>query len=297
MVFVRFIASNGAAYNVPLIKRKGFHELGEEGGTVTMIRGGSLAIRALSVLVVVTAVGLFATTISSGAAEQAPSTKDIRAVLTSRAQVPAPSVEAVRAQGLFLATLRGKRLRWRLTFHGLTSAATAAYLRVGRPGVRGPIVKKLCAPCRFGSSGRATLTLAVARKVLMRLVFVEIQTPQNPRGEIRGQLAVGLVPTLEILEPRDGEEIVLPARVRYAVTGFSIGPGVGTIVAWVQGTQDPTRVELELNEVEGLADLPNNPVLAGQRDLTFALVQGDGTVLRSRAASVTLYDLTIIGRR
>jgi hypothetical protein len=133
--------------------------------------------------------------------------------------------------------------------------------------------------------------------VLKRLVYVEIRTSANPRGEIRGQLAVGLVPTLEILEPRDGEEVVLPARVRYAVNGFSIGPGVGTIVAWVQGTQDPTQVELELSEVQGLADLPNNPLLAGNRDLTFALVRADGTVLTKRPASVTLYDLTIIGRR
>jgi hypothetical protein len=256
-----------------------------------------LAVRALSLFAALTALGLFATTISRASPERGPSMTNVRAALSPRAQVPSPGVAAPRAEGLFDATLRGTTLRWRLTFHGLTSAPSAAHLHLGRSRVGGPIVARLCARCRFGSSGTANLPDEVAAKLLKGTVYVDIHTPKNPRGEVRGQVAVGSVPMLEILSPRDGQRIVLPARVRYALSGFRLGPGAGSILAWVQGAQQDTRVELQLDGEQGLATLPDDKLFAGRRDLTFALARADGWVLRNPEANVTIYGLTVIGRR
>lgn len=218
----------------------------------------------------------------------------VRATLDARAQVPRPAGGAARATGVFVASLTGRTLVWRLTFHGSTGPATAVHLHLGRPGKTGPVAVKLCA-CPWGGSGRATLAAATATALRSRGVYVDVHTAKNPRGELRGQVVLGAVPTLQLIDLRDGGTIRLPLAVRYSVTGFRVGAGAGRIVAL---TNDAERPTLELNvETPGVAYLPDDKMLTGKRDLTFVLAEADGTQLTNREARVTVFGVTIAGRR
>jgi hypothetical protein len=218
----------------------------------------------------------------------------VRATLDARAQLPRPAAGAARATGVLVATLNGRTLAWRLTLHGLSGPATGVHLHLGRPGKTGPVAVNLCA-CPWGGSGRATLTAATAAALRARGVYVDVHTARNPRGEVRGQVALGIVPTLQLIDLRDGGTIRLPLAVRYSTTGFRVGPGAGRIVALTNDAQRPT---LELNvETPGVAYLPDDKMLTGKRDLTFVLTEADGTRLTNREARVTVFDVTIAGRR
>ena len=110
-------------------------------------------------------------------------------------------------------------------------------------------------------------------------------------------VAPNAVPTIEILSPKAGETISPPTAVRFRVGGFAIGVGAGRIIAFVRGSADNVRVELQLGNETGVATLPANKLLTGRRDLTFALVSADGTLLESSEAQVTISGLTILGGR
>jgi hypothetical protein len=238
--------------------------------------------------------GLLAAGIAGAAVGGGHAATAVRATLDARAQVPRPAAGAARAAGVLVATLNGRALTWRLTLHGLTGPATGVHLHLGRPGKAGPVALKLCA-CPWGGSGRATLTAATATALRSRGVYVDAHTAKNPRGEVRGQVALGAVPTLQLLDLRDGGTIRLPLAVRYSATGFRIGPGAGRIVALTNDAQRPT---LDLNvETPGVAYLPDDKMLTGKRNLTFVLSEADGTQLTNREARVTVYDVTIAGRR
>jgi CHRD domain-containing protein len=222
-------------------------------------------------------------------------TTAVRATLDVRSQVPRPAGSAGRATGVFVASLTGRTLAWRLTFHGLTGPATSVHLHAGRPGKVGPVLLKLCA-CPAGGSGRASVSATAATALRRRGAYLDVHTAANLRGEIRGQVALGTVPTLQILELQDGGRLTLPAAIRFAVTGFRVGPGSGRIVA-ITGDSSQPIIELALTESPGVAYLPDNKMLTGKRDLTFALAQPDGTLVANREARVTVFDVTLAGRR
>ena len=96
-------------------------------------------------------------------------------------------------------------LSWRLTFQNLTGPASAAQIRVGRPGATGPVAITLCAPCKSGAHGNVALGRPLAIAVNQGPIcvtqppcslaepsqfgaYVEISTRAHPHGEIRGQL-------------------------------------------------------------------------------------------------------------
>ena len=96
-------------------------------------------------------------------------------------------------------------LSWRLTFQNLTGPASAAQIRVGRPGATGPVAITLCAPCKSGAHGNVALGRPLAIAVNQGPIcvtqppcslaepsqvgaYVEIRTSAHPQGEIRGQL-------------------------------------------------------------------------------------------------------------
>jgi hypothetical protein len=219
----------------------------------------------------------------------------VRATLDARSQVPRPAGRVGRATGVFVASLTGRTLAWRLTFHGLTGSATAVHLHAGRPSKVGPVLLKLCA-CPTGGSGRASVSVATATALRRAGVYLDVHTAANPRGEIRGQIALGTVPTLQILELQDGARLSLPAAIHFAVTGFRVGPGSGRIVAITGDTSRP-MIELQLTESPGVAYLPDDKMLTGKRDLTFALTQPDGTLVANRESRVTVFDVLLAGRR
>jgi hypothetical protein len=113
------------------------------------------------------------------------------AALSSGQEVPKQVVKNRAAHGLFKGTLTGNKLKWRLTFAKLTGPATAAHIHLGRKGTSGNVLIPLCAPCKSGVTGTATISAAVAKDFKKHLLYVNVHTAKNPAGEIRGQLASG----------------------------------------------------------------------------------------------------------
>jgi len=54
--------------------------------------------------------------------------------------------------------------------------------------VAGPVTLALCGPCRSGAAGRATVTGAALNALESGSAYVNVHTPRNPAGEIRGQV-------------------------------------------------------------------------------------------------------------
>jgi Cu/Zn superoxide dismutase len=139
----------------------------------------NLAIVGLAVAIAV----LLAFTTSSSAS----SNSKFKATLSS---TQAKQVVAnTAAKGTFTATLAGKKLTWKLTFAKLTGQATAAHIHsAAKTGVLVP----LCAPCKNGQTGIATLNASTLREFSGRdLLYVDVHTAKNPDREIRGQLGQG----------------------------------------------------------------------------------------------------------
>jgi hypothetical protein len=120
-------------------------------------------------------------------------TYKLSAKLVAGAEVPKPTGVPTAATGAF----RGKtvelandkvRLTWKLTFSHLSGKATAAHIHLGKKGKAGTVLVALCGPCRSGQTGKALITHAQERKIEAGLTYVNIHTPKNPAGEIRGQV-------------------------------------------------------------------------------------------------------------
>jgi hypothetical protein len=114
----------------------------------------------------------------------------VRATLNAGQETPKP--KGARGSGRFTATFvktgSTATVTWRLTFSKLTGRAVAAHIHVGRRGVAGPVAVALCGPCRTGASGRATVSGATLTALESGRAYVNVHTPRNPAGEIRGQI-------------------------------------------------------------------------------------------------------------
>src|SRR3954469_2396593 len=126
------------------------------------------------------------------AISSARSNVSVTAKLTAKQEIPKPTVKDAGAHGSFTATLAGKKLKWKLTFSGLTGPATAAHIHIGAMGKAGPVAVALCGPCKSGAHGTATLSAALLKKIDKHLAYVNVHTAKNPAGEIRGQVAAGM---------------------------------------------------------------------------------------------------------
>lgn len=119
----------------------------------------------------------------------------LTASLGTAQEVPKPTGVRSGARGTFSAGLTRQRTRgtlsWRLTFRGLTGAATAAHIHLAKPGVAGPVVVALCGPCRSGVRGTAKLKARTLTALLAARAYVNVHTAKNPAGEIRGQIRKG----------------------------------------------------------------------------------------------------------
>jgi hypothetical protein len=117
----------------------------------------------------------------------------IRTSLRSSQERPKPKGNVRRARGTFTATVTKSGtagvITWRLTFSKLTGRATAAHIHRGQPGRAGPVIVSLCAPCKSGARGKATVDASVLEALESGRTYVNIHTRKNPQGEIRGQIA------------------------------------------------------------------------------------------------------------
>jgi hypothetical protein len=115
-------------------------------------------------------------------------TGKLTAFLTVRQEIPAP--QGARGSGTFTATFSGNTIKFRLAYKGLTGAAAAAHIHVALAGKANPApAVSLCGPCKNGQTGTVTATAAVMKKILGGGTYVNIHTPKNGGGEIRGQIA------------------------------------------------------------------------------------------------------------
>ena len=91
--------------------------------------------------------------------------------------------------GALTGDIVGNKLKWKLTFKGLTGPAAAAHIHVGAKGKSGNVLIALCGPCKSGISGTATVSAMALRDIKKGLTYVNVHTAKYPNGEIRGQLA------------------------------------------------------------------------------------------------------------
>jgi hypothetical protein len=119
---------------------------------------------------------------------------NVKTTLRAAQERPKPKGNVRRARGTFTATVTRSGttgvIAWRLTFSKLTGRATAAHIHSGVRGKAGPVIVPLCAPCRSGARGRATVDASVLDALEAGRAYVNVHTRKNPQGEIRGQIAV-----------------------------------------------------------------------------------------------------------
>jgi hypothetical protein len=117
----------------------------------------------------------------------------VKTSLRAAQERPKPKGNVRRARGTFTATITRSGTSavvvWRLTFSKLTGKAVAAHIHSGVRGKAGPVIVPLCAPCRNGASGRATVDASVLGALEAGRAYVNVHTRKNPAGEIRGQIA------------------------------------------------------------------------------------------------------------
>ena len=143
-------------------------------------------------MTVVFALGLAAAAL--GAAGSSSATYKFKATLTGAQEVPKVKAPA-GAGGTFTAkTVEGKSsstFTWKLTFHGLSGAAVAAHVHLGKKGVAGGVAVSLCGPCKSGMTGKTKITPAIETALESGKAYVNVHTAKNGGGEIRGQIANG----------------------------------------------------------------------------------------------------------
>jgi hypothetical protein len=117
----------------------------------------------------------------------------VRTTLRASQERPKPKGKLAKAKGTFTATVTRSGttgvIAWRLTFSGLSGKASAAHIHSGARGKPGPVIVPLCAPCRSGARGRATVDASVLNALESGRTYVNVHTKKNPAGEIRGQIA------------------------------------------------------------------------------------------------------------
>ena len=120
-------------------------------------------------------------------------TYKLNAKLTAGAEVPKPKGVPASATGTFTATTVEPKsgpitMTWKLTFAHLSGKAVQAHVHLGKPGKAGNVLVPLCAPCRSGQTGRAKISHDVEDALERGKTYVNVHTPKNLAGEIRGQV-------------------------------------------------------------------------------------------------------------
>jgi hypothetical protein len=145
--------------------------------------------RPISLVLLSGACVLTAASLAAAGPTAKPTVQKFTATLNAGQEVPHPK-GAKGATGHFVATLSGTSIKWTLTFSHLTGAANAAHLHKAPPGKPGPVAVALCGPCKSPATGTITGEAAASTLTAIRAgqYYVNVHTPKNPDGEIRGQV-------------------------------------------------------------------------------------------------------------
>jgi hypothetical protein len=124
-------------------------------------------------------------------AGSAKSVYTYKSTLSTAPAVPKPK-GAVGGKGTFTATVTEsgstRTIKWKLTFSKLSGKAIAAHIHKGKRGVAGSVLIPLCGPCKSGQTSQSKISKNVADLLESGLTYVNVHTPKNPAGEIRGQV-------------------------------------------------------------------------------------------------------------
>jgi hypothetical protein len=124
--------------------------------------------------------------------DQVATVGTIKTTLRASQERPKPKGKLAKEKGTFTATVSRTGtsgvITWRLTFGKLSGRAIAAHIHSGARGQAGPVIVPLCAPCRSGAHGKATVSASVLDALESGKTYVNVHTTKNPAGEIRGQI-------------------------------------------------------------------------------------------------------------
>jgi hypothetical protein len=202
---------------------------------------------------------------------------------------------AVQAsRGVFVGTLRGRTLTWSLAYRRSGSRAASAHLHLSRVG--GPVAATLCSPCKATSRGRIVLGASAAKALHGGRAYIDVHV-RSGAAPIHGRIVTEAIPTLEILSPKAGATLTLPAQISYRVTGLDLEAREAHLEISAANT-DARIVDLVLDD-DGTVTLPDvkDAALTGQRSLVFQLATVDRVPLPNPEAKVVVPRLTIHGRR
>ena len=122
-------------------------------------------------------------------------TLKLSAKMDARQVVPQkPKGNVARATGTFTGTLAGtgsrRTLSWKITYSKLDKPKiVVADIHYGKRGKFGPIIVRLCGPCKAGQQqGVVKVKSSWVPAIKAGNSFVTLITGKNPNGEIRGQI-------------------------------------------------------------------------------------------------------------
>ena len=112
----------------------------------------------------------------------------MKATLDGKSEVP-PNASAGTGTADIDYDPATKKLSWKLTYSGLSGAATAAHFHgPAEAGKNGGVAVAIPNATSSPAEGSATLTDAQAADLTGGKYYVNIHTAANPGGEIRGQV-------------------------------------------------------------------------------------------------------------
>lgn len=106
------------------------------------------------------------------------------------------------------------------------------------------------------------------------------------------------MPVLSLPSLHDGDTLQLPAELPYEIEGFpdELPEGVHLQVV-LDAAGGGYAMEIPLEGPQGLLQLPSDKQLAGQRDVTFQLVDGENAPYPNPQSRLTFFSLLFTGRR
>jgi hypothetical protein len=111
-----------------------------------------------------------------------------KATLDSKAEVP-PNASTASGTADIDYDPASKKLRWKVTYSGLSGPPTAAHFHgPAEAGKNGGVAVPIPNIATSPTEGSATLTDAQAADLTSGKYYVNIHTAANPGGEIRGQV-------------------------------------------------------------------------------------------------------------
>jgi CHRD domain len=159
---------------------------------------GVIMIRRTKRIRLLLVVAMFALVTTAAAFAMGTQTLKLSAKMNARQVVEPrkPKGNVAHATGTFTGTLTssgsGWKLAWRITYSRLDHPRiVVADIHYGKPGHFGPIIVRLCGPCKSGQHGVKKVKASWIPAIKLGNSFITLITGKNPNGEIRGQIRVG----------------------------------------------------------------------------------------------------------